>query len=105
MKAFTIILSIYFIGLAIVPCTDTPETSFEGTTPVISTEHHNHSVPSQDNCTPFCSCACCGSLVMHPTFHKIEINFIEFYYSFSFHYTFDYSLDFKEGVWHPPAIG
>ena len=58
----------YSAALSVVPCTDgMPQSSIHADIEVSAAEHdHDHSV-HQDDCTPFCVCSCCGSIVTLPT--------------------------------------
>jgi len=104
MRIFVFILSLYITALSIAPCTDgLPQSSNHSDIEVSITEHdHDHS-GHQDDCTPFCACACCGSIVTIPTVQlMVEAN-VEISTDYLFHYTFNYSFDYSEGVWHPPS--
>jgi len=74
-------------------------------TEISASEHeHNHS-EHKDHCTPFCVCACCGTMIAIPTIHAVSFTKeIQTANAFQFHYTFNYSFDFSKGIWHPPAI-
>lgn len=57
MKWITRILLIYLVTLFGVPCSDAAVVHVE--TPEVShAVSHNHE--SEDHCSPFCACACCG---------------------------------------------
>ena len=105
MRIFALITSIYIAALSVVPCTDgMPQSSIHTDIEVSAAEHdHDHS-EHQDDCTPFCVCACCGSIVTLPTDKAMLENKIEISTDYLFHYTFDYSFDYSEGVWHPPSL-
>ncbi len=106
MKIFTFILSIYITALSLVPCSDgfahKPENNSSEI--ILKQETHNHPSNSEDDCSTFCSCACCGSLVVLPTIYHISQATVDLSSSYSFHYTFDYSFNYNKGVWHPPCI-
>ncbi|WP_341224783.1 DUF6660 family protein [uncultured Arcticibacterium sp.] len=106
MKIFTFILSIYITALTLVPCSDGLAHKAENMSSEISMNHqdHNHPGQSQDDCSTFCSCACCGSLVVLPTTYHISQARVDLSSSYTFLYTFDYSFDYNKGVWHPPCI-
>lgn len=106
MKLTAFILSIFVLSMATVPCTDGEDQLSES----ISEGHlvkpfHQHSESSEDGCTPFCICQCCGTSVIIPT-PTVLSNFNKsILFSYSFQYSFNYSCDYSNGVWHPPAIG
>lgn len=62
MKGFSSILALYMLALFMMPCADTygkdlslqPSRSTE-----IPQDNHDHT-ETQDLCTPFCLCGCCG---------------------------------------------
>lgn len=87
------------------PCTDgMPKNSNHSDIEVSAEEHdHNHS-DHQDDCTPFCVCVCCGSIITLPIVQVMEGARVETSSNYLFHYTFDYSFDYSEGVWHPPSL-
>jgi len=62
MKFFTLIFSVYILALSILPCGDQRDCNQSEQTAITATtdhENHNH---EQETCTPFCICACCGSV-------------------------------------------
>lgn len=59
MKVLAVILSIYFLGLNVVPCSDTAPTQDDTQTEVVSTQDIDHEHQDSDDCTPFCQCHCC----------------------------------------------
>ncbi len=107
MRLFSFILSLYILALSVVPCSDGIVHNLDDVDANIElsqTEHdHNHS-GHNDCCTPFCTCACCGSLVTAPTSHHISEVRVLLSTTYLFSYNFDYSFEYVEGVWHPPAI-
>ena len=64
-----------------------------------SHDHTNHT----DDCTPFCTCICCGSIVIASTAQILDFPSNRFLTSIDFSYDFDYSLDYNKGIWHPPT--
>jgi hypothetical protein len=66
---------------------------------------HNHDSESEDNCSPFCICQCCGSPINLPLNDLISSNKKAENSNLYPNYIFNYSFDFKGGVWHPPSIG
>lgn len=105
MRILAFILCIYITALSVVPCTDgMSQNSNHSDIEVSTTEHdHNHS-DHQDNCTPFCVCACCGTMITLPTVQPLVMSRIVISTDYLFHYTFDYSVDYSEEVWHPPSL-
>ncbi|MCB9255672.1 MAG: hypothetical protein H6579_00930 [Chitinophagales bacterium] len=104
MRILAFILCIYIATLSVVPCTDyVPQTTHSSNTEVSTGDHdHNHS-DHQDSCTPFCVCACCGTMITMPTLQPLVQARVVISTDYLFYYTLDYSFDYNEGVWHPPA--
>lgn len=83
--------------MAVMPCSDghtCPEESQSNSL------EHKHSEDENDDCSPFCNCACCGvkinlqigkRLLGTPYIFFIVIN------------QFTYSFSFVQTVWHPPT--
>lgn len=106
MRYFAFILSLYITALSLVPCTDgMPQNFNQSDIEITTTEHdHNHS-DLQDDCTPFCTCACCGMIMTVPSESDGDASFpISNHTAIRSLYTFDYFFDFKEGIWHPPTF-
>ncbi len=106
MRIWAFILCIYIAALSIVPCTDgMSQTSHSSNTELSKAEYdHNHS-DHHDSCTPFCVCACCGTMITMPTLQAVVQSRVVISTDCLFQYTFDYSFDYSEGVWHPPSLG
>jgi len=108
MKYFTSILAIYITALAIVPCSDG---NIVGCSTDFNKEHielkdhidHSHD-HEDDDCTPFCTCICCGSLISMPITNIFFLGRIDLLSIYRFDYSFNYSLDYSNTVWHPPTF-
>ena len=105
MRIFAFLLSIFITALAIVPCADgMPQSSVDTEMEVFASEHdHNHS-DQKDDCTPFCICVCCGSLIALPSLQPFLNERVAISAESLSRYTFDYSFDYSEGIWHPPSL-
>jgi len=89
------------------PCADglmsacTSQTNIEN---VSNESDHNHSEDHEDDCTPFCTCICCGSVIGFPQTVETPSKQNSFLLAkISFHYDFHYIFDYKDGVWRPPT--
>ncbi|WP_121665516.1 DUF6660 family protein [Mesonia aquimarina] len=91
MRIFTIILSIFFLGLNFVPCNDN-STATEDSQVLIELDQnandHQHNTTG-DSCSPFCQCHCCHVHVTQfniANFQPItpEISTVEFIHFNSF---------------------
>jgi hypothetical protein len=106
VKLFSILLAVYVLALSMVPCTDGLEHIHEHAKAQIEQGNHSdHNHPEhKDHCTPFCTCACCGTVMVLPSVFQIEISNVEVYSLKQFYYSAQYTFDFNAGVWHPPAL-
>lgn len=60
MKPFSVIFSIYLLGLIFIPCADVHAENNHQTTSIYSSvdSHGQHA----DRCSPFCLCNCCQTV-------------------------------------------
>ncbi|WP_194526197.1 DUF6660 family protein [Zobellia roscoffensis] len=58
MKSLTLILSLYFLALNVMPCSDAEPVSGDEVA-VISDSGDGHGHTDNDLCSPFCQCHCC----------------------------------------------
>ncbi len=79
MKWLSTLLIVYVMGLSMVPCSD-PIASAAGEVHTASSldghGQHAHEKPhdhTQDNCTPFCTCSCCGISLTIADFRMLRI--------------------------------
>jgi len=106
MRIFAIILSLYIAALTVAPCSDgmLQISNYSNFTAVAAEHDDNHS-DHQDDCTPFCVCVCCGINLTLPTGDDVDMTIpIADHIVIRSLYSFDYSFDYKEGIWHPPTI-
>ena len=106
MRFFALILSIYVFTLSVVSCADSMESHSELSKLEVSVdiEKHNHSENCNDFCSPFCTCACCGTVVTLTDETVLKKTSVGPEPKYSFHYSFDYSFNHKIGVWRPPNL-
>jgi hypothetical protein len=104
MKWSTFLLGMYILLLSFLPCADSKECTAFGEQRISALaghEGHNH---QQESCTPFCICACCGTVTffqqvtLFPVPHTQLQERPEFHNVLSFH-----SYDFHT-VWQPPQL-
>ncbi|WP_298782428.1 DUF6660 family protein [uncultured Polaribacter sp.] len=99
MKYLTLIFAVITLALSTVPCTD----GINETADTFQTE--NHSDHSDDGCTPFCTCACCGIAIPFEVFVFEDEQLNTTLISHSFNYENLFTQGFITSIWHPPAIG
>lgn len=107
MRFITFILSIYVLALSVVSCADDIESHSDGNKVEVSVsqDEHNHSENCTDFCSPFCTCACCGTVItLVSNLNVFETNLISLP-KYLFHYSFEYSFNYNIGVWRPPNLG
>lgn len=64
LKLLSIILSLYTISLALVPCSDAEHVESNGKVGIETTHNHENAGDCEDDaCTPFCICSCCHTNV------------------------------------------
>jgi hypothetical protein len=96
--------------LSVLPCSDKEEcTTTAKTEQSIISSNSNHDQHNHENeqCTPFCVCACCG---VHG--FQLQMPFFNFKEKKVFtdkekqknSYTFIYSNEFTSNIWQPPKL-
>lgn len=101
MKIISFILAVIILMLAVTPCSD-GETCDDQQ--VAMTFEHDHSQDHNDHCTPFCTCLCCGAHITSNEVIAFEILREDPNFEYSNFYSFDYSFDFLNAIWHPPTF-
>ena len=100
MKLLTLLLALYMLTLSCVPCICEDNCADE------KTEHATAAdKPDADNCTPFCSCACCHSVVvsLKPVLSAKKLP--EFCSKLSFDSTDqDFTSYNSHNIWQPPKL-
>jgi hypothetical protein len=104
MKTIAFILSIYILSVLVMPCADNINYgSVDSNNEVLASSHDHNESGHEDDCPPFCICSCCGSIATYSSIETlsnlIRIGSKEYLST----YKFDYSFDYSEGIWHPPA--
>ncbi len=106
MRFFVFILSIYFLALSVMSCTDACGMNTNNTSKAEFTKAHNQEKDYNDNCSPFCNCSCCRVNITSYSFKPFEIKqpkptFIDKIITLR-----DFTLiSFYSGsIWHPPKF-
>ena len=97
MKLLALIFSFLTLTLSTVPCFD----SLNEITDTFQTEE-NHSDHSEDGCTPFCACSCCGITIAFGIL-VFDYEIFNTYVNHAFKYKTNYKQDYITSIWHPPA--
>jgi hypothetical protein len=103
MKYIVIILSIFTITLSAIPCDD-DVANFDADLTVVSTDIQHSSSNSVDLCSPFCTCVCCASVVIQPTFLQESLISENIYSHLNTSYIFSYSSDYLDRIFQPPRV-
>ena len=98
MKFITLILAITTLVLSSVPCSD----EVIETNDTFQTE--NHSDHSDDECTPFCTCACCGIAIPFKVLVFEDENVNTIIVSHRFNHENLFTPGYITSIWHPPAV-
>jgi hypothetical protein len=98
VKLLTLIFAVLTLALSTVPCTD----GINETADTFQTE--NHSDHSDDGCTPFCTCACCGIAIPFEVlvFENEQLNITLISHTFNYENLF--TQGYANSIWHPPAV-
>jgi len=108
VKLLRLILTIYFIALLIMPCSDVKAQSTEKNQTHISINtEDSHSDSTDDGCSPFCFCSCCQITVtafkINP-FLEVPLQ-VKAYFSkkILFHRN-NIAYQVYDHIWQPPKI-
>lgn len=106
MKFLVIILSLYITLLACTPCVDGDGVTFASTEVAAKDVDHSHD-HTNDSCTPFCICSCCGIQVLNYT-QPITYNPMVITRPAAVKETPSYKSQFISGyfgsIWQPPQL-
>jgi primosomal protein N' len=109
MKFFSVIFSLYILVLSCLPCGDADECKVaDSENMTISKEKHPEHQQDTEDCSPFCTCACCGSTIVYhfqglvsmteesPSFFPLRERIVIKNDSFA--------SNFYGNIWQPPKI-
>lgn len=67
MKFLAFVMAILVLALSLIPCADESMAIHKDEIKAeISKATHQHDVPHEDICSPFCHCACCSAVTIIP---------------------------------------
>lgn len=110
MKLIWFFLSIYLVTLSILPCSDKNECDNKHKKEQAKfSKSNNHSQHRHENeqCAPFCICACCGAQTYQlqvPFINLTENKVFAHKKKQIFTYVFIYSKEFSSPIWQPPKM-
>jgi hypothetical protein len=102
MKFLTLLFSFYMLGLSFMPCADEIECKEKQTTIVSTEKGHEKHQHDTENCSPFCSCACCATTVCFQQIAIYQVSKITFPLKKYSSYDFSYSSQSIANIWQPP---
>jgi hypothetical protein len=102
-----LIFALYLLMLPCIPCADNKLCNDVNTTEVsIDAYDHDDHQHDDDNCNPFCSCACCGQIIFS-NLQLANFNVIKPYQNveLKFFYKNRYvSNAYSGNIWQPPKV-
>lgn len=105
MKWIAIILSVWFLGIAAVPCSDTVDFCYDNQPETVSAATHHHLLDFDEFCSPLCVCSCCGATVtlklISPDSEILELGPIDGEIS---SFSPLYLSAYYGNIWQPPKI-
>ncbi|MFT3679894.1 MAG: hypothetical protein QM791_06455 [Ferruginibacter sp.] len=104
MKFFTLILSLYLLSTAFLPCSDGAERAEDKgqhTSNNSKTGKHGH---EEDNCSPLCVCCCCASAFVQLTASHCKTVKRPLPSKKYARYTIVYPAEFYASIWQPPQL-
>lgn len=107
MKFFSTIFAVYIMALFLTPCADRLENSGGHEHVHSSKSAHQHDSNTEDMCTPFCVCSCCGAITgivlgepLSEIGRAVSFDLAKFMAFFKPGFIPQYSHD----IWQPPKI-
>lgn len=103
MRFFCFILSVYIIGLTAIPCIDKPLHKHVEKSEIAGKTHHHHD--DGDDCSPFCTCNCCATMVIQ---QDVFVHFDQFALLQEFkmpEYVSAFTSSYLNSIWQPPQVG
>lgn len=111
VKWLTIILALYLLGLSLWPCADEMLSKFGQESTVVLTKadipYPGSSHEHHDQCTPFCTCTCCATIITvagHFSYSIIGSVAIVPLAATNFRYTSPHWADMLSAIWQPPKL-
>jgi hypothetical protein len=106
MKNFWLLFSILILTLSVLPCGDNVECKDGNNIEISQTNNHETHNHDNEQCAPFCSCACCGTQIANyfqPTIIYIPILSKSIKKQLPT-YKSILSSNFYGSIWQPPQI-
>jgi hypothetical protein len=94
-------LAIIVLTLTVTPCSDSQTCDSDA---ISMSFDHDHSEDTNDQCTPFCTCLCCGAHIASNDLIALQALIESPNFKYSHSYSFEYSFDYLNAIWHPPTL-
>ncbi|MES2851202.1 MAG: DUF6660 family protein [Bacteroidota bacterium] len=104
MKFFTLLFSLYMLGLSCFPCGDGDECVVKDDTNISAPINHNNHSQDAEHCTPFCTCSCCAVSVSLQAIASFRISKRIFPAKNYPVYEISYSEQVSFAIWQPPKL-
>jgi len=106
MNKLWVFLSVYLLFLSVYPCNDKAERdSIIVESAVLHADSHDKTHDHAEQCSPFCSCICCGVHTLHMVSSfcvlKEKLFLSEKRKQFNF-YSFIYNKEISSAIWQAP---
>lgn len=104
MRVIPFVLVLFISFLIVQPCADTDVHRYDEIS-MHKEDTHSHNSDSQDNCSAFCVCACCGtSMQMTSVFFYKSIQDDVILTESPFGYQSFYKSYSSSNIWDPPIL-
>lgn len=106
MKVFLLMFGIYFLFLAVLPCSDRHHNFQNEMIKKEISHHHDHDSDNIDLCSPFCVCACCSISIafLHNFFACLPLKPLLLSKEKYLIFTNNITSVLRGDIWQPPRI-
>ncbi|MBC7426507.1 MAG: hypothetical protein H7321_08220 [Bacteroidia bacterium] len=104
-KAFIILFSLYILTLSVWTCSDSDNECMKDADKTELASTHTHHNDSDDTCSPFCTCTCCGQIITINYFSSAIKNITTYSTSVKMQVYTESFISLYEGkIWQPPKL-
>lgn len=104
MKFFTLMLSLYFLTLSVIPCHDSEDFEGKYQQTIAHVQQDNPCSDTQDEtCSPLCTCNCCGTNLTLFTITEITFSKVNGENKYSSKQD-SFISEPSQAIWQPPKI-
>lgn len=102
-KTISLLFAIYIVFLTLLPCADHEKSDNCNESNVSNESPNNHNHDTADQCSPFCHCSCCGTIMEIAKIY-ISTYFVTVPKTILFFYFIDSPKQIFFSIWIPPKI-